>query len=280
LAPEHDGQTNHQGLRTKDQRLRLGFDLDGTLADLQSALAREARSLFPAVDPATLPRSISPTATPGEPEGADAAESDARLTTQLTSRQQRQLWKTVCSRVNFWETLDEIEPGALARLFHLVQERRWEVIFLTSRPESSGDNAQAQSYRWLAAHGFATPSVFVVHGSRGKIAAALALDVLVDDRPENCLDVAIDSTARAILVWRGDEGKVPASARTLGIGSVGSIGQCLDILEALDRTEADGGGMIERLKRLLGLKPREARSRDAGRSNQDVASAVSPGEAV
>ena len=161
----------------------------------------------------------------------------------------------------FLGNLDELRPGALARLFGLVQERRWEVVFDQPRPESSGDNAQAQSYRWLAAHGFTTPSVFVVHGSRGKIAAALALDVLIDDRPENCLDVAIDSTARAILVWRGDEGKVPASARTLGIGSVGSIGQCLDILEALDRTEADGGGMIERLKRLLGLKPREAPSR-------------------
>ena len=260
--------------------MRLGFDLDGTLADLQSALAREARSLFPAVDPATLPRSVSPTATPGETDGANAAETDAGLTKQLTSRQQRELWKFALSRSNFWETLDEIEPGALGRLYRLVQERRWEVIFLTSRPESSGDNAQAQSHRWLAAHGFTAPSVFVVHGSRGKIAAALALDVLIDDRPENCLDVAIDSTARAILVWRGDEGKVPGSARQLGIGSVGSIAQCLDILEELDRTETEGVGMIERLKRLLGLKPRAARTRDAGRPKQDIGATVSSGEAV
>jgi len=260
--------------------LRLGFDLDGTLADLQAALAREARTLFPAVDPATLPRSVSPTATPGEPDGTNVSESDVGLSKQLTSRQQRELWKFALSRVNFWETLDEIEPGALGRLYGLVQQRRWEVIFLTSRPESSGDNAQAQSHRWLAAHGFTAPSVFVVHGSRGKIAAALALDVLVDDRPENCLDVAIDSTARAILVWRGDEDKVPGSARQLGIGSVGSIGQCLDILEELDRTEADGGGMIERLKRLLGLKPRATRTRDAGRPKQDIGAAVSSSEAV
>ncbi len=108
-------------------------------------------------------------------------------------------------RENFWETLDEIEPGALSRLYRLVCDRRWELIFLTSRPETAGDTAQAQSHRWLAAHGFPAPSVFVVHGSRGRIAAALNLDVLVDDRPENCLDVAIDSSARAILVWRGDE---------------------------------------------------------------------------
>ena len=112
--------------------------------------------------------------------------------------------------------------------------------------------------------GFPLPSVFVVHGSRGKIAASLQLDVLVDDRPENCLDVAIDSTARAILVWRGGEDKVPGSARQLGIGAVTSIAECLDILEALDRAE-DEVGLVDRFKRLLGLKPsRRSPAKPAG----------------
>lgn len=245
--------------------MRLGFDLDGTVADLQGALAREARRLFPEVDPASLPRSIAPTS-PAPQEGAGPAPKEPEITTSsLGPGRQRELWRAVCDQENFWESLDEIEPGSLARLFRLVQERRWEVIFLTSRPETRGDSAQAQSHRWLAAHGFAAPSVFVVHGSRGKIAAALALDALVDDRPENCLDVAIDSSARAILVWRGDEGKVPGSARQLGIGSVGSIERCLDILEALDRPDTEQLGMVERLKRLLGLKPRQARPREADR---------------
>src|ERR1044071_2911252 len=130
----------------------------------------------------------------------------------IAARHQREIWNAVCARENFWETLDEIEPGALARLYQLVQAHRWELIFLTSRPETRGDTAQAQSHRWLSQHGYLHPSVFVVHGSRGKIAASLALDVIVDDRPENCLDVAIDSSARAILVWRDDEEQVPASA--------------------------------------------------------------------
>ena len=160
-----------------------------------------------------------PTTAPANP---DETESDEPVfsTHALTARQQRELWRAVCARANFWESLDEIEPGALARLFQLVRDRRWEPIFLTSRPETAGDTAQLQSHRWLAAHGFPAASVFVVHGSRGKIAAALELDVVVDDRPENCLDVAIDSNARAILVWRGDEEKVPGSARQLGIGAV------------------------------------------------------------
>src|SRR5262245_4598056 len=247
--------------------MRIGFDLDGTVADLQGALAREARRLFPDIDPESLPRSMSPTAADASQDSGEQPRREAEISTRsLSSGRQRELWNAVCARENFWETLDEIETGSLARLFRLVQERRWEVIFLTSRPETRGATAQAQSHRWLSAHGFTAPSVFVVHGSRGKIASALALDVLVDDRPENCLDVAIDSSARAILVWRGDEGKVPGSARQLGIGAVGSIMECLDILEALDRPDAESLGMVERLKRLLGLKPRQARPRDDERA--------------
>ncbi len=263
--------------------MRLGFDLDGTLADLQGALAREAAVLFPDVDPETLPKSVAPGSGAGPEEaaaGAGEAEAPepARLDSPsiahaLTPRQQRELWRRVRDQENFWETLAEIEPGALARLFQLVQARRWEVIFLTSRPETKGDTAQLQSHRWLVAHGFPAPAVFVVHGSRGKIASALALDVLVDDRPENCLDIAIDSRARPILVWRGEEGKVPGSARQLGIGTVASVRECLDILEALDRGGAEPGGMVDRLKRLLGLKPRPARPIEApaaGRTSQVV----------
>jgi hypothetical protein len=278
--------------------MRLGFDLDGTVADLQAALAREAGALFPGIDPSTLPRSLSPDS-PGSTGSHDSNGSqgstgsqgsggtaqlskdaitrsaDTKLTTgMLSARQQRELWDTVCARVNFWETLDEIEPGALARLWRLATERKWEVIFLTSRPESAGDTAQIQSHRWLSAHGFRSPSVFVVHGSRGKIASALALDALVDDRPENCLDVAIDSSARPILVWRGNEGKVPGSARQLGIGAVGSIAECLDILELLDRPDAENVGMIERFKRLLGLKPKPARLRGGGALGESEAAAV------
>jgi len=245
--------------------MRLGFDLDGTLADMQTALAREARLLFPQVDPDTLPKSSAPDGdgAPADPPESEPAEDDSRWSPRsLSARQQRQLWKTVCSRENFWETLDELEPGAIARLARVVRTRKWELIFLTSRPETAGDTAQLQSHRWLTSHGCPEPSVFVVHGSRGKICAALDLDVLVDDRPENCLDVAIDSSARPILVWRGAEAEVPASARQLGIGVVASIASCLDILEQLDQEEVEPAGMVDRLKRLLGLKPR-ARSRDA-----------------
>ena len=94
-----------------------------------------------------------------------------------------------------------------------------------------------------------------MQGSRGRIAASLGLDIVVDDRPENCLDVVVDSKARAILVWREDEKQLPAAARRLGIGVVKSVSECLDILTQVDTPAArQQPGVMERVKRLLGLK--------------------------
>ena len=84
--------------------------------------------------------------------------------------------------------------------------------------------------------------------------SALSLDIVVDDRPENCLDVVVDSKTRAILVWRDDEKLMPAAARRLGIGVVKSVGDCLDILTQVDLVPQEKPGVVDRVMRLLGLK--------------------------
>ena len=235
--------------------LRLGFDMDGVLADLNGALVREATRLFPGIDvqrdadTASAPPAVEADGT----ESVDPAETSPP-SLSLTRRQERQLWDAVKRIDNFWGTLDETEPGIVRRLAETAQARRWEVMFLTSRPRTSGDVVQLQSQRWLRAHGFEFPSLFVVSTSRGKIAAGLELDVVVDDRPENCLDIAIDSKARAILIWRGGQGAVPDSARRLGIGGVDSVAACLDLLVEADSASAGPSSIVDRLKGLLGLK--------------------------
>jgi hypothetical protein len=226
--------------------LRIAFDLDGVLADMDGELGRQAGLLFGSED--------QPDAEVGDDCVPDAAPFVAL---PMTSRQLRRLWRHVEAIENFWETLEECEPGAVARLAALAAEHRWELIFLTRRPPSVGATAQVQSQRWLAARGFPGASVFVVQGSRGKIAAALDLDVVVDDRPENCLDVAVDSTARPILVRRDAREPAPAGARRLGIGIVGTVGECLDILVQMDAGASQEPGVMDRVLRMLGLKDRE-----------------------
>ena len=72
-------------------------------------------------------------------------------------------------------------------------------------------------------------------------------------RPENCLDVIVDSKARAILVWRADQKLLPPATARLGIGVVSTVNQALDILTELDQAP-ERPGLVDRMKRLLGLK--------------------------
>ena len=250
--------------------MRIGFDMDGVFADMESELLRQATMVFGEPLKARLEERRPPDVAEPDAKDADtqivptsiqqaAAESAPDdvppvMKTSMNARQQRRLWRHVESLENFWETLEELEPGVIERLAALALERRWEIIFLTKRPETAGSTAQVQSQRWLESKGFALPSVFVVQGSRGRIADALALDIVVDDRPENCLDVVVDSKARAILVWRESEKQLPAAARRLGIGVVKTVGESLDVITQIDAASREDPGVMGRLLRLLGFK--------------------------
>jgi hypothetical protein len=169
----------------------------------------------------------------------------------LTGRQQAQLWDHVKKIENFWTTLSELEPGIIARIAKAASDRRWEVIFLTTRPSTAGDLVQLQSQQWLSAHGFQYPSVYVVQRSRGKIADALHLDAFVDDRPENCLDIAVESKAKVLLIWHGNLADVPAGARRLGVRPVNTISEAVSLLEQLDDVR-NKPGFVRSIKRAFG----------------------------
>jgi hypothetical protein len=233
--------------------MRIAFDLDGVLADLHTPFVMTALRLFPHLEAGIVES--------GDPEGeSDVHDTDVPPVlpgVNLTRQQSDAVWRDLAARENFWESLDEIEAGAIARIAELAEKRRWEVLFITSRPTSTGRTVQRQSQRWLEARGFPLPSVYVVHGSRGRIAAALGLDAVVDDRADNCLDIVLESKAGAVLVWRGSFDAVPPATRRLGIAVVPTVGAALDAL--VQAEEAAGGGtFLDRLRRLVGLRPRVA----------------------
>lgn len=239
--------------------LRVGFDLDGTVADMYSALRREAVALFgedvlrKAEYQSTKPQEAGKEQTPAEKK-IEEDEAVAMQELHLTSRQQMQLWDHVKGIENFWTTLPELEPGIISRIARAALDRRWEVIFLTTRPSTAGELVQLQSQRWLEAHGFQFPSVFVVQRSRGKIADALQLDAFVDDRPENCLDIAVESKAKVILVWHGNLKDVPAGAKRLGVRPVSTIRDAVQLLEQLDDVRQQPT-LMRSIKRAFGVQP-------------------------
>jgi hypothetical protein len=242
--------------------MRIAFDMDGVLADLHGAFADTAIRLFPELD-SSIVKSPEVGASPPDleefPTEIPAGPTGPIANVSLTSAQSAAVWRELSATTNFWESLGEIEPGIVKKLATIAEERHWEVLFITSRPRAKGRTVQRQTQRWLEAKGFPLPSTYVVHGSRGQIAKALHIDVVVDDRPQNCLDVVLESGAAAILVWRGARGSVPASARRMGIAIVPTVEACLDVLSQSDRPE-DQQGLLRRLRRLVGAStPRNTR---------------------
>jgi hypothetical protein len=237
--------------------MRIAFDLDGVLADLHTPFTETAIRLFPELDRSAM-RAPDVAASPiDDAEETEAPGVAAMKALPINPRQSEAVWKHLAGVSNFWEALAEIEPGAIKRLAQLADERRWDVLFITSRPSSQGLTVQRQSQRWLERMGFTLPSVYVVHKSRGRLAAALQLDVVIDDRPDNCLDVVLESPAGAVLIWRGAEATVPVSAKRLGIAVSRTVADCLDLVMEAEDTRTEGS-LLDKMRRVFGLKTRKS----------------------
>jgi len=233
--------------------------MDGVLADMDAALARMAEQEF-GVTPKAAPQ--KPAEEQDADKGANRSADDAKdqppaydtaLLANLSARQQTRLWQRVRDTRNFWETLDECEDGTVRRIQKLAHELRWDVLFVTQRPSSAGRTQQLQTQHWLRRRGFEYPAVYTTQGSRGRIAASLTLDAHIDDRLDNCVDVASDSKAWSILVWRDAESfdRIRTGATNLGIAVVRTVGEALDKIEQADRaaSQQEQPALVDRLRR-------------------------------
>ena len=161
--------------------------MDGVLADFARAFRDVETALFG-------PTTTHPVEQPEEEE-----ERQEKGIVQSRARRDA-VWKEIQNRPDFWFSLEQVEPGAVARLYQLSLAHRWEVFFITQRPATAGETVQRQTQRWLAAQGFDFPSVLVLAGARGAAIRVLRIDYHVDDSAQNCLDVIADSTAKTLLV--------------------------------------------------------------------------------
>lgn len=194
--------------------LRVGVDLDGTLADLSSAYQRVEQRV--------------------------QGDSDGMV------------WDAIRSIPDFWMSLESLECKAIARLNELARTRQWEIFFVTQRPASAGDSVQRQTQRWLMEHGFEMPSVVTIPGSRGKAAMALDLDFLIDDLPRNCVDIVAESRCRPILVLRQPNREHEDLAARFHISVVRSVDEAVTLALGT-QSEQREHTLGERLLRRLGL---------------------------
>ena len=191
--------------------LRIGFDLDGVVADFRTAFLEAARQIVGT-------EAIGKPATPLPDVNAVSAVDAKRV------------WKVLAETPNWWLSVPPYEPDQIARLYELTRRHRWEVSFLTSRVPTAGDSVQFQSQAWLESYGYYMPAVVTVPGSRGEIANALRLDVVVDDQLLNCLEVVGASQTKALLLLRVGDPELEREATQRGIGILRQLDETIDMM--------------------------------------------------
>ncbi len=235
--------------------LRIGFDMDGVLADFAAAFREHESRLCGSTANDGGPPKVRERRRDGSEGELDPEEEEARQArVQAESRRREDaVWKAIEGTSDFWTTLRPLDAGAVRRIHELMLRHRWEVFFITQRPFTEGETVQRQTQRWLVAQGFDLPTVIVLKGSRGQAAAALGLDYHVDDRPQNCVDVGADSDAKTILIVPQTRSTAIASARKLGIGVAHSIGEALDILDQATLAQTNPS-LFQRVAKMVGWK--------------------------
>ena len=206
--------------------IRVGFDVDGVIANFNKTFRETAARIE------------------GGGGSHDRSDPAGRA---LAADAMKRVWDHISRTSQWWLQLEAYEPEQIQRLYRTSRERRWEVYFMTTRPSSAGETTQFQTQWWLECNGFPLPSVLTVPGSRGDAANALKLDIVVDDRLTNCVDIIAASRAKAVLLLRRDDPTVRDQALARGIGVVNTLAAALEAIEVFEEAKRSFSGRLSRL---------------------------------
>lgn len=153
--------------------MKVGIDVDGVLACFEAKYA----PLLTKISGIEFPKL-------GQPDWPDTWYWDRAA--GVTKEQEAEAWKHIKESVDFWYSLP-VQPGAVEFLDTLAAKcPPEEVYFITQR---MGMWVQDQTAQWLEDHfGWRAPSV-IISGQKGSVCKTLGLDLYIDDKIENCMDV-------------------------------------------------------------------------------------------
>ena len=136
--------------------LRIGFDMDGVLADFALAYHVVETRLFGSSAPTSAG---DPEAEDSEPAATEKMASDAgvggtsalelKREAQALRRRRDAVWQAIRETPNFWMTLKPTDARAVSRIHEMMLRHKWEVFFITQRPATAGETVQRQTQHWL-----------------------------------------------------------------------------------------------------------------------------------
>lgn len=166
----------------KDERLAIGFDVDGVFSDFVAAYRKVCEKI--------TGRDLS---APPSNWGMD--------NWGLTPEETKKAWEVVTSTEDFYVHLKPYEESEIFNLYKL--ESKYKMFFITTRATTVGMPMEKQTAYWLSMiTGIEYPTV-VVTDNKGEIAAALGLVAFIDDRPENLRTIAYASPDTKLFLRDG-----------------------------------------------------------------------------
>jgi hypothetical protein len=161
--------------------LRIGFDIDGVLANFNPAYIR----LLNEIEGKNAPLDYAPQQWNYEADLGFSPETS------------REAWKRIGQSKHFWRGLAPM--GQFSELNEINDENH-DIYFITARP---GKDVKFQTEQWLEEElNYYRPTV-LISALKGVCCYGLDLEVYIDDRLENILDVQGTSpSTRAYLITR------------------------------------------------------------------------------
>jgi len=162
--------------------MMVGLDIDGVVADFISPFLRlvEERAGGGPIDPQTItdPNFIY----------------HPFVTNEIIS----ECMEKVSYNPGFWQELASLpSPAEWKTLDRYSRERR--LIFLTHRWERETYDINQVTCDWLRRNGVSDPVVYFTQEKKSRFVQKLNITLFVDDRQENCQDVA-ENTAAVVLM--------------------------------------------------------------------------------
>jgi uncharacterized HAD superfamily protein len=163
----------------------VGFDIDGVLADFVRPFLRRLEHQVGGgpIDPASI------------------TDPNFMQHPFLTREVIFECMEAVSYEPDFWAALEPLLSPAQWRALEQVG-REHELLFVTHRWVRDNYDIHQVTCDWLRRHGLSRPSVHFTQDKKSVLVHKLNIEVFVDDRHENCEDVATQTGARVFMPHR------------------------------------------------------------------------------